>query len=154
MGQGVIFALFAIAVAIHSVDGSLSHSLFSRLIPAYEPLGSLSRLSRAVILYTLNLPFRGAGWEAVGLADLAARRKAAGPRLSAPRAEFVRFPAEPVEHVGDVFADAVSAVVRGVEVEVQLMDPIAFWRNGSPITPFQQVAHSRAVDLVLRCRRE
>ena len=90
-----------------------------------------------------RLPFGRAGWEAVGLADLAARRKATGPRLSAPGAEFVRFPAEPVEHVGDVFADAVSAVVRGVEVEVRLVDPIAFWRNGSPVTPFQQIAHSR-----------
>ena len=75
---------------------------------------------------------------------MAARRKAAGPRLAAPGAILVRFPAEPVKHVGDVFADAVSAVVRGVEVEVQLVYPIAFWRNGSPITPFQQVAHSRS----------
>ena len=85
------------------------------------------RSSKLTIVESVHsLPFRLSGWEAVGLADLAARWKAAGPRLTAPSAEFVRFPAEPVEHVGDVFADAVSTVVRGVEIKVQLMDPITF----------------------------
>ena len=102
--------------------GSLPYSNGIAVLVQFAPVGLVAALAA----------------EAVGRPNLVG----AGPRpgLAADDAEVVSLAAQPGKHVGNVARLVVAAIIRALEVELRLGDPVPLRGRGAPVIVLEHVA--------------